>query len=178
VGAVRHRMTADDEEGREALRNVEQAGRTALGEMRRLLDAMRREDETLELSPRPGLDQLSRLVDDVRVAGLDVRVAVEGEPVDVPPSLDLSAFRIVQEGLTNALKHADAEHVWVTVAYSAGCLELEVRDDGRGPSTSDGRGHGLLGIAERVKIFRGDMTAGRVDGGGFALRARLPLGVG
>lgn len=175
VGAVRHRMTDEDKEDREALQHVEQAGRSALAEMRRLLDAMRREDDELELTSRAGLDKIRQLLDDVRAAGLDVRMDVEGDPVDLSAGLDLSAYRIVQEGLTNALKHADAEHAWVKVAYGADHLELAIRDDGRGSTANDGPGHGLVGIAERVKIFGGDMTAGRVDGGGFALRARLPL---
>jgi signal transduction histidine kinase len=175
VGAVRHGMTDDDKEAREALQHVEEAGRTALAEMRRLLDAMRREEDQLELTPRPGLDNTRQLLEDVRAAGLAVRMDVEGDPVDLAAGLDLSAYRILQEGLTNALKHANAEHACVTVTYGADYLELAIRDDGRGPITSDGLGHGLVGIAERVKIFGGNMTAGRVDGGGFALRARLPL---
>jgi signal transduction histidine kinase len=178
VGAVRHRMTDDHPEDREALQNVEKAGRTALAEMRHLLDALRREDDRVQLAPQPGLDKIRQLLDDVRDAGLDARLDVEGDPVDLAAGLDLSAYRIVQEGLTNALKHADAQHAWVKVAYGADHLELAIRDDGRGPTASDGRGHGLVGIGERVKIFGGDMTAGRVDGGGFLLRARLPLRTG
>ena len=177
VGAVRHRMTDDDKDDREALQHVEEAGRTALAEMRRLLDAMRREDDELELTPRPGLGGIRQLLDDVRAAGLDVFMDVAGDPVELSAGLDLSAFRIIQEGLTNALKHADADHAWVRVAYRADHLELVIRDDGRGPTDSDGCGHGLVGIGERVKIFGGDMTAGRVNGRGFALRARLPLRV-
>jgi signal transduction histidine kinase len=169
-------MTDDDKEDRDALRNVERAGRTALAEMRRLLDAMRREGDQLELTPRPGLGEIQPILDDVRAAGLDVRLDVQGKPVDLSPGLSLSTYRIVQEGLTNVLKHADAEHAWVKVGYSANHLELEIRDDGRGPAASDGLGHGLVGIGERVKIFGGDMTAGRVHGGcGYALRVRLPL---
>jgi signal transduction histidine kinase len=175
VGAVRHRMTDDDQEDRDALWNVEQAGRTALAEMRRLLDAMRREGDRLELTPRPGFEQVQQLLDDVRAAGLDARLEITGDRVDLPPGLDLSAYRIVQEGLTNALKHANAERAWIKVGYGADHLDLEIRDDGRGPIASDGLGHGLVGIGERVKIFGGTMTTGHVDGGGFALRVRLPL---
>ncbi len=176
VGAVRHRMPESDTEDREALRNVEQAGRTALAEMRRLLNAMRRDDDQLELVPHPGLDDLDTLVDDVRAAGLPVRLQVHGEPFALPPALDLSAYRIVQEGLTNALKHAHASQAEVEVSYGADELRLEVRDDGRGgPSVDGGLGHGLVGVRERVKIYGGDMTAGASAAGGFALRARLPL---
>lgn len=176
VGAVRHRMPESDAEGRDALKNVEQAGRTALAEMRRLLSAMRDEGDEVELLPQPGLDDLDALVDDVRAAGLPVRLRIRGEKAALPPGLDLSAYRIVQEGLTNALKHAGAHQAEVDVDYGATELRLEVRDDGPGaPSTADGPGHGLVGIRERVKIFGGDMSAGPVSTGGFVLRARLPL---
>ncbi|MGW1343047.1 sensor histidine kinase [Kribbella sp. NPDC002412] len=176
VGAVRHRMPVTDTEDRETLSNVEQAGRTALAEMRRLLSAMRQDGEELELLPHPGLHNLDSLVDDVRAAGLPVKVEIRGEPFPLPPGLDLSAYRIVQEGLTNALKHSRASQAEVDVDYSATELVLEVRDDGPGgPSAEAGLGHGLVGVRERVKIFGGDMTAGAAQSGGFVLRARLPL---
>ena len=175
VGVVRHRMPPADTDNREALRNVEQAGRLALAEMRQLLDAMRRDDGEVELAPQPGLPQVRELIDDVRMAGLDVELCVQGEPVTVSPGLGLSAYRIVQEGLTNTLRHAGASRARVTVRYHERRLELEVRDDGRGPGIAAGAGHGLVGIRERVRIFGGDMTAGAADGGGFALCARLPL---
>ena len=174
VGAVRHRMSEADAENREALTNVEAVGRTALAEMRRLLGALRREDEAAERTPHPGLAQLERLLDDVRAAGLAVRLRVHGEPVELPPGLDLSAYRIVQEALTNTLKHAHAHQAEVDVRYGPRDLEVEVCDDGRG-ATDVGLGHGLVGIGERVKIFGGDMSAGRSPAGGFALRVRLPL---
>ncbi|MDT4921491.1 MAG: hypothetical protein QOI15_2393 [Pseudonocardiales bacterium] len=179
VGAVRHRMPATAVEDREALANVEQAGRTALVEMRGLLGALREVGEGLELTPRPGLDDLQRLVADVRAAGLDVYLRVEGNRVAVSRALDLSAYRIVQEGLTNALKHADGSRVDVTVHYALGELRLEVRDDGRGRTPADHvAGHGLIGIAERVKIYGGDMSTFIATSGGFVLRACLPLGGG
>ena len=176
VGAVRHRMPETDTEDRETLTNVEQAGRTALAEMRRLLNAMRHDDDELELLPHPGLGNLDSLVDDVRAAGLPVRLQISGEPVALPPGLDLSAYRILQEGLTNALKHARASQAEVEVHYTATELRLEVRDDGPGgPSTDAGVGHGLVGIRERVRIFGGGMSAGTSRAGGFVLRAQLPL---
>ena len=176
VGAVRHRMPESDTEDRDTLRNVEQAGRTALAEMRRLLNAMRRDDDEVELLPRPGLDGLGALVRDVRGAGLPVRLRICGEPFALPPTLDLSAYRVVQEGLTNALKHAHASAAEVEVSYAASELRIEVRDDGRGgPSADAGLGHGLVGVRERVKIYGGDMTAGASGDGGFVLRARFPL---
>jgi signal transduction histidine kinase len=175
VGAVRHRMrAASDEE--QALRNVEQVGRTALAEMRRLLGALRQGGDLLELTPGPGLDDLQTLADDVHAAGLDVRLHVSGEPLPLPRSLDLSAYRIVQEGLTNALKHSGARRADVTVDYASGEVRLEVRDDGSGGSAgSDGHGHGLIGIGERVKAYGGEMSAFASVQGGFVLRASLPL---
>jgi signal transduction histidine kinase len=179
VGAVRHRLPAHRREDREALQSVEQAGRTVLAEMRRLLDAMRRDEDEMELAPQPGMQNLTRLLDDVRAAGLDVQFDVHGEPVPLSPGLDLSAYRILQEGLTNTLKHAHAQHADVHVRYGKDRLELEVRDDGRGPmgqvDHEQRHGHGLVGIGERVKIYGGDLTTGASATGGFALRARLPL---
>jgi signal transduction histidine kinase len=167
-------MPAEDTEDREALQNVERAGRTALAEMRRLLDAMRRAEDQLELAPQPGMAELPRLVAAVQDAGLEVVLDLEGDRVPLSPGLDLSAYRIVQEGLTNTLKHAGARRAHVRVRYGTDDLLLEVRDDGRG-GASDGVGHGLAGIGERVKIFGGDLSAGADPGGGFLLRARLPL---
>jgi signal transduction histidine kinase len=176
VGAVRHKLPEALEEDREALEGVEQAGRAALAEMRRLLGAMRREGEEPEMEPQPGLGSLDTLVETVGRAGLPVRLHVDGEPFPLPRALDLSAYRIVQEGLTNALKHAGAGQADVTLRYGPDELQIEVRDDGEGAAAGDGLGHGLVGIRERVKIYGGEMTAGRATGGGFVLSTRLPLG--
>jgi signal transduction histidine kinase len=175
VGAVRHKLPQDRDEDREALDRVEQTGRTALAEMRRLLGAMRLDGDGVELAPQPGLDALDALAENVGAAGLPVQLHVDGDPCRLPRAIDLSAYRIVQEGLTNALKHAQAGHADVTVRYLADELQIEVRDDGRGAATSDGLGHGLVGIRERVKIYGGEMTAGPAPEGGFVLAARLPL---
>jgi signal transduction histidine kinase len=175
VGAVRHKLPDELAEDRDALTGVEQAGRTALGQMRRLLAAMREDGEEAELAPQPGLDGLESLANDVGRAGLPVRLHVEGERFPLPREIDLSAYRIVQEGLTNALKHARAGRADVTVRYAPDELQLEVRDDGLGTATSDGLGHGLVGIRERVKIYGGEMSAGTENGGGFVLRTRLPV---
>jgi signal transduction histidine kinase len=175
VGAVRHKLPQTLEEDRDALGRVEQAGRTALAEMRRLLGAMRRDGDGIELGPQPGLDGLDSLVEDVNRAGLPVRLHVDGEPFSLPRALDLSAYRIVQEGLTNALKHAHASRAEVTVRYRPDELELEVADDGQGPATTNGHGHGLVGIRERVHIYDGEMRAGAAPAGGFILSARLPV---
>ena len=180
VGAVRHKLPDALAEDRDALTSVEQAGRTALAEMRRLLAAMRRDGDDVDLMPQPGLDGLGSLLEEIGRAGLPVRLHVEGEPFPLPAALDLSAYRIVQEGLTNVLKHARASHAEVTVCYRPDGLRTEVRDDGIGAAASDGvgtgHGHGLVGIRERVKIYGGEMTAGTANGGGFVLSTRLPLG--
>ena len=104
-----------------------------------------------------------------------MRLQVDGEPFALPRTLDLSAYRIVQEGLTNALRHADASHADVLVRYGSDQLRIDVRDDGRAGSPSDGLGHGLVGVRERVKIYGGEMSAGAANGGGFVLSTRLPL---
>jgi signal transduction histidine kinase len=175
VGAVRHKLPQTLEEDSEALRRVEQAGRTALAEMRRLLGAMRRDGDGLDLGPQPGLDGLDSLLENVGRAGLPVRLHVDGDPVPVPRAIDLSAYRIVQEGLTNSLKHARASQADVTVRYRPDELEVEVVDNGEGVAPSNGLGHGLVGIRERVKIYGGEMNAGTAPAGGFILSARLPL---
>jgi signal transduction histidine kinase len=175
VGAVRHKLPDALAEDRDALRSVEQAGRTALAEMRRLLAAMRRDEDDVDMMPQPGLDGLGSLLEEIGRAGLPVRLHVDGEPFPLPAAIDLSAYRIVQEGLTNALKHARASHADVTVRYGSDSLQTEVRDDGIGGASSDGLGHGLVGIRERVKIYGGEMTAGAANGGGFILSTRLPL---
>ncbi len=174
VGAVRHSLPEELHEDEEALRSVEQTGRAALAEMRRLLGALH-DDGDIELAPQPGLDNLDALVEKVRLAGLPVETHIEGDPVPVPRAIDLSAYRIVQEALTNTLKHANATRADVTVRYEPAGLEVEVRDDGVGSSASDGLGRGLVGIRERVKIYGGELTAGAADEGGFVLTARLPL---
>jgi signal transduction histidine kinase len=176
VGAVRHHLPDELEADSEALRGVERTGRTALAEMRRLLGAMRREEDGVELAPQPGLDGLDALLEEVGRAGLPVQLNVGGERVPLSRAVDLSAYRIVQEGLTNVLKHAGATRADVTLRYEPDELEIEVRDDGRGPATTDGLGHGLVGVRERVKIYGGEMSADAAPEGGFVLRARLPLG--
>jgi signal transduction histidine kinase len=176
VGAVRHNVLEGQAVDAEALQVAERMGRTALAEMRQLLGAMRRDGDAVEFAPQPGLDDLQALVDEVGRAGLAVHLQVEGEPVPLSRARGLSAYRIVQEGITNALKHASASRVDVTLRYAPEELEIEVRDDGRGTAESDGLGHGLVGIRERVKIFGGEMSAGAAPEGGFVLRTSLPVG--
>ncbi len=176
VGAVRHKLPDDLADESDALRGVEQAGRTALTEMRRLLAAMRDDGDDLELLPQPGLDSVGTLVCDVERAGLPVTLHVEGEATPLPRAIELSAYRIVQEALTNALKHAQARRADVTLRYTPGELGIEVRDDGTGGGSGNGTGFGLVGIRERVKIYGGTMTAGAAPEGGFVVDARFPLG--
>ncbi len=175
VGAVRHKLPDAMAEDRDALRGVERAGRTALAEMRRLLAAMRPDGDEAEFVPQPGLDGLNSLLAEVGRAGLPVELHLEGEPYPLPRGVDLSAYRIVQEGLTNALKHARASDADVIVRYRPDEVEIEVRDNGNGIVTSDGLGHGLVGIRERVKIYGGEMSAHTEPEGGFVLSTRLPV---
>jgi signal transduction histidine kinase len=177
VGAVRHRLPGDFAEDVEALRGVEATGRSALGEMRHLVGAMRRGDDGPELAPQPGLGRLDGLLQEIRRAGLPVDLHVDGEPAQLPAAIDLSAYRIVQEGLTNALKHARATQARVDIRYAADELRIEVSDDGAGAAdpSGNGLGHGLVGIRERVKLYGGEMSTGAANGGGFRLTTSLPL---
>src|SRR5829696_5193458 len=158
---------------REVLGSIEHTGRQALVELRRLLGVIRKTDDRPTLAPQPTLAHLDELLEQVRETGLMVELRTEGEPVPLPPGVDLSAYRIIQEALTNVLKHADASHAEVLVCYHPGELELEVNDDGRGPTDRPGGGHGLVGMRERVALYGGVLEAGRRDGGGYRLHARL-----
>ena len=148
--------------------------------MRRLLAVLReteRPEEPGLLEPQAGLSRLDTLAAELRGSGLQVEVRYEGDPVELPPGVDLSAYRIVQEALTNTLKHASAAHAGVVIRYLRNELQLEVVDDGDGYGGGGGSGHGLVGIRERVEVYGGRFEAGPRPGGGFAVRARLPLGV-
>ena len=175
VGAVRHQLPPSHAEHKNALRDVEQTGRTALTDMRHLLDAMREDGEGAGLAPPPGLDRLDRLLEEIGRAGLPVRLRIAGEPFPLPGGVDISAYRIVQEGLTNALKHANATEAEVSLHYAPDQLSIEVRDNGRGAAHGGGSGHGLVGIRERVRLYGGEMTTSTPAAGGFVLRARLAL---
>ena len=124
---------------------------------------------------RDEVSELKKELRQMREAGLPVDLFVEGEPLELPPGVDLSAYRIVQEALTNALKHAGPATARVVVRYGKDDLELEIADTGPGAAASDGEGHGLVGMRERVSLYGGRLEAGPRDGGGFAVRARLPL---
>jgi signal transduction histidine kinase len=167
------------EQARTALRSIESTGREALAEIRRVLDVVRPLDGEPELTPQPALSRLDELIEQVRAAGLPVVLRVEGAQSEVPAGVDLSAYRIVQEALTNTLKHAEATQATVVLRYRPGELALEVSDDGRGarPESNGGSARGLIGMRERVALYGGEMVAGhRADGGGgFEIRARFPL---
>jgi signal transduction histidine kinase len=149
------------DQARDALRSIEGAGREALGELRRLL-----------AGEQPGLDRLGELAEPLRAAGLDVEISVSG---DAPAGVEGSAYRIVQEALTNTLRHAGARRAEVVVRASDGTLELDVRDDGRGGGFDDGAGRGIAGMRERAALLGGTLDAGPMPGGGFRVHARLPL---
>lgn len=170
-------LDVDPERARRPLSAVQDTGRSALGELRRMLGVLRERDEAgAPLAPQPGLDGLDELVESIRAAGLLVSVRIDGEPRPLPPGVDLSAYRIVQEGLTNALKHAGPARAEVLVRYGDRELELRISDDGRGHDpSSNGGGHGLVGMRERVALYGGELEAGPRHGGGYRLRARLPL---
>ena len=174
AGAVRRLLRPEQAEQREALLSVERTGREALAEMRRLLGILRRSDDELAHAPPPTMAGVDELVAQLREAGLPVELRIEGEPVPLGPGVDISAYRIVQEALTNTLKHAGPARASVVVRYRPRALELEVIDDGRG-CAQNGGGHGLVGMRERVALYGGELRTGSEHGGGYAVRARLPL---
>ncbi len=175
ASAVRRMLKPGQEKERDALLAVEQTGREALVEMRRLVGILRVAEDAPELEPPPGVDQVSRLVEQARVLGLAVELHVEGKPAPLPPGIGLTAYRLVQEGLTNARKHSDASHTEVRLRYEADGLEVEVCDNGKGAEAVDEGGHGLTGMRERVSIYGGEFEAGPRAEGGYRLRARLPV---
>ena len=176
AGAAQRIVETKPQLAREALDSIETAGRQALGDIERMLGILRAPDEESSYDVAPGMSQLEPLCAQVREAGLPVELEVSGQERTLPASLDLTAYRIIQEALTNTLKHAGKTRAHVSVAYSDEALALEVVDDGRGvtPGTVGG-GRGLVGMRERVATFRGELAAGPRAEGGFAVRARLPL---
>jgi signal transduction histidine kinase len=178
AGAARRVIDANPHQAKEALTSIEETGRQALEEMRRLVGVLRHdEDSSASRWPQPTVQQLDLLIDNLSEAGLDVSLVVEGDAQPLPTGVDLSAFRIVQEALTNTLKHAGQAQARVVLRWEAEALEIEITDDGRGPVASAGHvhGHGLVGMRERVALFNGTLQAGPGSGGGFRVRARFPL---
>jgi signal transduction histidine kinase len=174
ASGVRRLLRPDQEREREALLVVERTGREALAEMRRMVGVLRRPEEAPALAPQPSLDHLSRLVEQARETGLPVELRIEGEAIQLPAGVDLTAYRLVQEGLTNVVKHAQATRAEVLVDYGDSYVEVTVRDDGKGVGNGDGGGHGLVGMRERVSVYGGEIDAGPQPGGGYRLRAKLP----
>jgi signal transduction histidine kinase len=176
AAGVRRLLRPEQEREREALLTVERTGREALAEMRRMVGVLRRPEEAPALAPQPSLEHVDRLIEQAREAGLPVELRVQGKACELPAGVDLTAYRLVQEGLTNALKHARATRAEVLVDYGDGAIEVIVSDDGTGVGNGEGGGHGLVGMRERVSVYGGELDAGPKPGGGYRLRARLPLG--
>ena len=176
ASAVRRLLKPEQEREREALLIVEQTGREAMAEMRRMVGVLRRPEEAPALAPQPSLEHLDKLVEHARESGLPVTLKIEGDAVQLPAGVDLTAYRLVQEGLTNALKHARAKNAEVLVRYSNGFVELSVTDDGSGDGGGDSGGHGLVGMRERISVYGGNLEAGPRPEGGYRLRATLPVG--
>ncbi len=177
--AARRVAVTDREAARDALSSVQSCGRDALMEMRRMIGVLRHGDEELAGATAPALSQLGALITRARAAGLPVELRIDGEARELSPGLDLVAFRVVQEALTNAIKHAGPARALVRVTFTTGALELDISDTGRGPALADGdtdaTGQGLVGMRERLVLYGGELQAGRARGGGFRVRARIPL---
>jgi len=167
-------LDRDPEAARTAFDSIERTGEQALGEMRRLLGMLRDDDEERSRAPQPTLERLDALAEEMRASGLPVELAIEGEANGIPPGVDVSGYRIVQEALTNVLRHAGPAIAHVGVRFSPDAVEIDVVDDGRGGPTAPGTGNGLLGIRERVAVVGGEIEAGPRPEGGFAVHARLP----
>jgi len=174
--SVERRLSTGHDSADETLASIESTGREALAELRRMLGVLRKADDDAPLQPQPGLAQLPELVGKARTAGLPVELVIAGDPVPVPAGLDIAAYRIVQESLTNVAKHAAGAPVTATVRYGDHSLEIEVVDTGgHAPALTAPGGHGLIGMKERVALFGGTLEALPVTGGGFHVRARLPM---
>jgi len=177
--AARRVAPGDREAARDALSSVQSCGRDALMEMRRMIGVLRHGDEELAGATAPALSQLGALVARARAAGLPVALRIDGEARELSPGLNLVAFRLVQEALTNAIKYAGPARALVRVTFTTGALELEISDTGRGPALADddagAGGQGLVGMRERLVLYGGELETGRARGGGFKVRARIPL---
>jgi signal transduction histidine kinase len=178
AAAARRVCDRDKTQAKAALESVEESGRTALAEMRRMLEVLR--TDTAGVGPQPGLSELDRLIGQVRETGLPVETVIEGSPCQLPIGMDLTAYRIIQEALTNVVKHAGKANARVLVRYSCEALDIEVTDDGRGAAAPllardmEG-GHGLIGMQERVALYDGTLETGPLFPGGFRVHAHFPL---
>jgi signal transduction histidine kinase len=173
---ARRILEQDPDRARDALSAIEETGHTALSEMRRSLGILREDRARVELKPQPTLGDLGELIEEMRQAGLMVELAVEGAERQLADGVDRSAYRIVQEALTNTIKHAGLVPTRVTVSYGADDLELEIADEGPGPAKDADPGQGLVGMRERVRLYGGELEARPENGHGFVVRARIPLG--
>jgi signal transduction histidine kinase len=188
AGAAEQLLEKTPERARGPLLAVQDTGRQTIVELRRLLGILRDDGQELSLAPQPGLAGLELLLEEMRQAGLPVQLQVEGQPWPLPPGLDLTAYRIVQEALTNSLRHAGPAQAEVILRYQDHAVELEILDDGRGPGSRDGSGeqsgHGLAGMRERIALYGGTLEAGPrattpgAARAGYVVRARLPTGAG
>jgi signal transduction histidine kinase len=178
AGAVRRRLGDDQDRERDALLAVERTGRQAVGEMRRLIGLLRPGPDEIS-SPSPSLRRVEHLLAETRDAGVAVDLHVSGSLEALPPGVDLAGYRIVQEALTNVLKHAPGSHVRVEIDAGPARLEIDVRDDGgptlAAPETNGRVGHGLIGMRERVSLYGGSLSTGPVPGSGFRVHAGIPL---
>ncbi len=166
----------DPADARRAVQAIGSTARQALDELRRVLGVIRTDELCADaLSPQPGLDRLDALFGQVRAAGLAVELEVEGPPIRLSPAVELSAFRIVQEALTNSMRHGNARHATVSLRYGDNAFGIEIVDDGPGAANGDGAGHGLVGMRERAATFGGHVEAGPNAGGGFRVAATIPL---
>jgi signal transduction histidine kinase len=175
AGAARLLLRDEPERAHDAALSVEETGREALAEMRRLLGILRTEEGEPALAPQPGMSHLNALLGQFDRAGLPVELEVEGRPGALPPGVDLAAYRILEEALAYAREHASASHARVTVRHGHEALELEVGSDGRGASSRDASEDGVVAMRELVALYGGELTAGVRPGGGYGVRARLPL---
>jgi len=182
--AARRVLASSPDTAADALSAIEEMGRAAMVEMRNIVGVLRTDgDDSGERAPQPGMHDLPALVEQMREAGLRTQLWIEGDGPRLPPGLDLAAYRLIQEALTNSLRHAGMDaRAWVTVRHEPGALSVRVEDDGRGPvpepANGDRPGHGLVGIRERVALYGGMLQTGPRQGGGFEVRARFPLKTG
>jgi signal transduction histidine kinase len=176
TSAVRRLLHGDQDKERTALETVEATGREAMAEMRKIVGVLRTGDEAPDLAPPPSLAQLDRLAGNFRQAGLAVDMEIAGDTAGVAPGLSATVYRVVQESLTNSLKHAAARRVRVLIECHADRLEVTVTDDGRGGTADPAKGAGLTGMRERVKVYGGTLLTGPAVGGGFTVHAVLPAG--
>lgn len=177
AGAAEEVLDREPEHAREALTAIQETGRQAVVELRRLLGVMRRTDEDALLAPQPSLRHVGSLIEQAQQAGLPVTIEVEGTPGSVPPGVDLSAYRIIQEALTNTIKHAGPAQARVLVRYEPDSIEVQVSDTGSGAGTS-AVGHGLIGMRESVALYGGTLEVDRGEAAGFTVRARMPIAAG